>query len=443
MNNPLAARFASNTPIMMGADQSDWLTQAMPQIASGMARLEARLEKDPVELASDGFWPSEGSWLREFRPYEVIRGTLMIPIKGMLLNNFGYTIYDWATGYEYITRAFERGLADPDVERVAMIIDSPGGEVAGCFDAVDKIFALKGTKPKPIQAFVSDAAYSAAFAWASVADKISMTRTAGVGSVGVVTAHTDVSAAMEKAGVKIQFIHAGEHKVEGNPYEALSATAKARIQKRINSMYNIFVTTTARNLGIEETAVRETEALTFGADEALRVGFAHEIKPLDEALASFSGALGNPVGEYVMSVDTKPKGPNVQNTDEATFSQADLDKARAEGVAEGVAAEQARISGIMGSEEAKSRPTMSNHLALKTQQSVEDAVALLAVSPEEKTEASNEQAPAGSPGALFNAAMGEGNPNLGAGDQDDDQDPNSAEATLAEFRAVTGYGSKK
>lgn len=370
-----------------------------------------------------------------FRPYKVVDGTLMIPVKGMLLHDFPYALGGWATGYAYILKAFERGMEDGSVDRIAMILDTPGGEVAGCFDSVDKVFAMRGQKP--IRSFVNEAAYSAGFAWASVADRITMTRTSGVGSVGVVTAHMNVSAAMEKAGYDITFIHAGKHKVDGNPYEALPDDVKARIQKRIDSMYNIFVSTTARNLGIDESVVRGTEALTYGAEEAVAIGFAHEVLPFDEALAAFTGEPETQAGD-----DDMPK-PNDQ---EQAFSQADLDNARAEGHAaglkEGATAEQARIKGIMGCDAAKTRPTMAAHLALSTAQSVEEATGILAVSPEEKPAASAEAAQPSTPGADFQAAMGKDNPNLGGGD-DAAHEENSTEATLKEFRAVTGYGSNK
>lgn len=432
MSNVLAARFASNTPVLVSAEKADWLAQGLPMISAGMAQLETRAQNEAVEyLAHDDFWPSADSWLSYYRPYNVVKGTLLIPVKGMLLNDFPYQLGTWATGYAYLVKAFERGMADEEVERIALIIDSPGGEVAGCFDSADKAYAMRGTKP--IQSFVNEAAYSAAFAWATVGEKITTTRTGGVGSVGVVTAHMNVSKAMEKAGYEITFIHAGKHKVDGNAFEALPAAVKARIQKRIDSMYNIFTSTVARNLGISESVVRDTEALTYGAEEAVEIGFAHEVKPFDEALAAYSGEPDNSEEEEEM-----PK-PNDQ--EQATFSQADLDNARAEGRAEGkteglkegAAAERSRVQAILGCDEAKTRPAMASHLALNGQLSVEDAKGILAVSQAEKTEASK---PAG---ADFEAAMGKDNPELGAGA---DADAN-ADDDHKQFLAATGFQGHK
>lgn len=433
MSNLLAARFASHTPIMVCGSKADWLNQAMPTISAQMTQLDQKTSAQAIEyLAYDDFWPAPDNWLSYYRPYKVVDGTLMIPVKGMLLHDFPYALGSWATGYAYIVKAFERGMSDGSVSRIAMIMDTPGGEVAGCFDSVDKVFAMRGQKP--IRAFVSEAAYSAGFAWAAVADKISMSRTAGVGSVGVVTAHMNVSGAMEKAGYEITFIHAGEHKVDGNPYEALKPEVKARIQKRIDSMYTIFVSTTARNLGIEESVIRGTEALTYGAEEAMEIGFAHEVLPFDEAMAAFAGEPDTNAGE-----DDMPTPADQEHA----FSQADLDNARAEGHAtglkEGASAEQSRIKGIMGCEAAKTRPAMASHLALSTAQSVEEATGILAVSPEEKPAATTT---ATKPGADFSAAMENGNPNLGGGDEASHEE-NSYEATMKEFHAATGYGSKK
>lgn len=435
MSNVLAARFASHTPLLISSDKADWMSQALPQVTASVERLEVRANAEPIVYAGiDTYWPAPDNWLSAYRPYNVVNGTLMIPIKGMLLHDFTYQLGSWATGYIYILKAFERGMQDPDVERIAMLMDSPGGEVAGCFDSVDKIFAMRGTKP--IQAFVNEMAYSAAYAWATVADKITMTRTGGVGSVGVVTAHMDVSKAMEKAGYKITFIHAGKHKVDGNSYEALPPAVEARIKKRIDSMYNIFVATTARNLGIEEAAVRDTEALTYDAEDALTVGFAHEVMPFDEAMAAFSGELDETAGEDNVELTAEQKAAHAADIASAKESARAEGHAAglAEGTTAGAAAEQTRIKGIVAHASAEGKPKMAMHLALNTKQSVEEAVALLDVSQPEAAATKPAQ------GADFNAAMGQDNPNLGSGDDGGDKPNETAEATtLNEYRAVNGF----
>src|SRR5690625_6800315 len=98
-------------------------------------------------------------------------------------------------------------MADPDVARIAMVINSGGGEVAGNFDLVDTIRGYRGQKP--IEAFVDAHAYSAALSLASAADRIHVPRTGRVGSVGVVTAHIDVSEALQKQGATLEVSDGG------------------------------------------------------------------------------------------------------------------------------------------------------------------------------------------------------------------------------------------
>lgn len=425
MSNLVASRFA-NSPVMVGLDRGQWLSECLMNVTGQVEQIEAR-QAESAAVMYDDFWPSSDSWMARYRPYEVVNNTLLIPIKGVLLHDFGYQLCDWATGYIYIQKAFERGMADPAVQRIAMVINSGGGEVAGCFDAVDRVYAMRGQKP--VVALVNEHAYSAAFAWASVADQIIMPRTGGVGSVGVVTSHWNMEKALADNGYEITLIFAGDHKVDGNPYERLPEAVKNRMQARIDGLYDIFVSTTARNLSLDEQAVRDTQALTYSADQAVAVGFAHEVRAFDEALAAFSGGLDSTAGDEQMSQET-------QNQPAEQATQAALDAARAEGRTEGAQTERERIQGILASDEAKTRPALANHLALNTSMSAADAKGILAASQEE---AKPEQA-ATTPGADFAAAMSKDNPELAP--ESATHEPGSSEETLAMFRQVTGFGGK-
>ena len=101
-----------------------------------------------VSMSEDEeFWPRSDDWRAAYRPYNVKNGVLQIPVMGVLLNRFPWQLGRWATGYTYIEKALQRGLADGNVRGIAFIHDSPGGEVAGCFELGDKIFQARGKKP--------------------------------------------------------------------------------------------------------------------------------------------------------------------------------------------------------------------------------------------------------------------------------------------------------
>lgn len=88
---------------------------------------------------------------------------------------------------------------DPAVDGILLVIDSPGGTVAGTEELSTIII---GTK-KPIVAFVEDLAASAGYWIGSSADEvIANNTTAQVGSIGVLMSFDDIIPALEKMGVK-------------------------------------------------------------------------------------------------------------------------------------------------------------------------------------------------------------------------------------------------
>lgn len=423
--NILAARFA-DTPAMVAPHMANWASECL----RGMEQMKgySELMADCTVGQGDSYWFDDDDWRAAFRPYQVMGNTLLIPVKGMMLHDFPWQIGSMATGYTYIAKALERGLTDPNVERIALVINSGGGEVAGNFDLVDRIHAA--SKQKPMVALVNEHAYSAAYSIASAAGRVVVPRTGGVGSIGVVTSHIDASQALDKMGYKITFIHAGKHKVEGNSYEPLAAEVKNRMQARIDGLYNVFTSTVARNLAISEEVVRGTEALTYSAEEAIEIGLAHEVSSFDEALAAFAGGTNATVIEEVtMDHDT-------EKTQAA--HAAELAAARAEGTKTGAQAERTRIQGILALDEAATRRTQAFNIAMKTELSVEDAKELLASFPEEKVEAA---APATktTQAAAFEQAMAETpNPEVGASGGQAPAQMSTVDQIMADYRAFTG-----
>ena len=67
-------------------------------------------------------------------------------------------------------------------------------------------------------------------ACAGSAPHITLPRTGAVGSIGVVTLHTEMSGMLEQKGVAVTLVHAGMHKIDANPYEPLPDTVQAQMQ---------------------------------------------------------------------------------------------------------------------------------------------------------------------------------------------------------------------
>lgn len=203
----------------------------------------------------------------------VENGVATIPICGILTKrpeDF------FSTSYEGIRNDIAEALADPLIKEIWLDIDSPGGEVSGLFDLVDFIYASRDVKP--IYAFANDMACSAAYAIASAASKIFVNRTSEVGSVGVIATHVDVSEAEKQAGIRYTNVYAGAKKNDLSPHNALSEQAVGDLQSEVDRLYGIFIKTVARNRGMSEEKLRETEAAIFHGEEAIASGLADEIE---------------------------------------------------------------------------------------------------------------------------------------------------------------------
>jgi signal peptide peptidase SppA len=171
------------------------------------------------------------------------------------------------------------------VKTIVARINSGGGTASQNLDLSDFIFSQRGKGIKLI-AMVDDMAYSAAYAIASAFDEIWITRTGGVGSVGVVSMHVNQEKFNENLGVEIEYIYAGDKKIFGNPNESLSDSAKNDLQKEVDRIYSMFTKTVARNLGMSNDTIVNTQAGTFHGEDAVKVGFATHMGTFDDLLIS-------------------------------------------------------------------------------------------------------------------------------------------------------------
>lgn len=316
------------------------------------------------------------------RPYTVVDGILQIPVFGMLLNRFTRQIGNFATGHQYIERAFNAGMEDPNVRGIALVIDSTGGEAAGNFELVDKMFARRGEKP--VRAFVADRAHSGAYSIASVAPNVVITRSGSAGSIGVVTMHMSMEKRLEQMGVEVTFVFAGKHKVDGNRFQALSKDAKERIQTRINRIYDVFAETVARNRNMSEDAVRNTKARVYDSEEAVEVGLADRIGALEDEMVAFSADLDRDEdGEETMTQTTqKPAAAATEDTISKTDHEAALVAAKAEAVG----AERKRVGDVTAHAAYSGREKLAQTLLSTTELSAEQIVAALEAAPKVEAE---------------------------------------------------------
>jgi len=269
---PNVASRVFGTPLMIARSKLDVILGVLaPRFAGG-----------PIEPIGPAVAPTPLTSI-------IAEGIAVVSVVGTLVSRSGYL--DATSGllsYGNIGDAIASAMDDPSVRSVVLDVDSPGGEVGGLFDLVDHIGANKAASGKPLWAVANEGALSAAYAIASAADRLYVTRTGELGSIGVVAVHVDESGADAKAGLSWSFVFAGDQKVDGNAHEPLSQRARATIQADVDRLYADFCSLVAANRGLTAETVRGTHAAVYRGELAVRAGLADRVGTLDAAIADMA-----------------------------------------------------------------------------------------------------------------------------------------------------------
>lgn len=354
------------------------------------------------------------SMLLEGKPYRVVDGMAIIPVHGYLSHRDSFHIPNYFTGYRYIDALLTEAMSDTSVKGVVLDVNSPGGTVAGAFETTAVIRDVASVKP--VAAIVDSSSYSAGYLLSSAASKIYVPEAGGVGSIGVVTMHVDVSKALDDYGFKVTMLYAGDYKVDGNPYEPLSEGARQRIQSRLEQSYDMFVSTVAMNRGLAANVVKDTNAGLFQGASAVSVGLADAVMSPSEAYAAFIGQISNKSEVKIMAAE-QVQVATAQATEQPSYTEV-------------MASERTRINTILKCDEAEGRSDLANYIAFETSMSVEEAKKMLAVSP---------VAVAAADSNPFLDAMNNGeNPGIGAEGGDLDTGMTTSQQIVADWKKETG-----
>jgi signal peptide peptidase SppA len=274
-------------------------------------------------------------------------GVAIIPVAGTLVRRAtGLEAQSGLTSYGGLSEQIAEATADSSIRAILLDVDSSGGEAGGVFDLADQIFAAR--QVKPVWAVANESAFSAAYALAASAEKIYVTRTGGVGSIGVIAVHLDQSQADEQDGFKYTAIFAGEHKNDYSPHEPLTDPARASLQKEVDRVYGLFAQSVARGRGLSLEAVQKTEAaLLFGKD-ALTAGLSDRVGTFETALADLTVSLSPNSPSFSLTTSRKAKTMTTQENQPQIEAEKELpdleamkadltEKARAEAKAEAMA----------------------------------------------------------------------------------------------------------
>ncbi len=211
--------------------------------------------------------------------------------------------------YEDIRNEMDQALIDDSIKYIIMRFDTCGGEASQNIDLSDYIYSQRGKKP--IIGMIDDKAYSAGYALASACDQIWVTRTSGVGSIGVVAYHEDKTEQNIKRGVKAEYIYYGDRKVDFNPNSPLSDEARNIMREEVYRLGDMFTQSVARNRNTTQDVIIAMEAACYHGPKAIEAGLADKLGTFNDLLAHLQN------GEYTTSttpvVKKEPKKEPEEN----------------------------------------------------------------------------------------------------------------------------------
>lgn len=283
------AQHLFNVPLALTPGHAEIIVAALAE-RLGIASL-TRLNGEVLALHSGAM--NDGPMSTSFRNdpgYDLAGNIAVIPVHGTLVQKTGaLRPVCGMSGYDSIRQSFLTALTDQAVEAIVLDVDSPGGEIAGLLDLADTIYDARGEKP--IWAILSESAYSAAYALASAADHITVPRTGGTGSIGVICVHMDWSAALTNAGLKATIIAFGDRKADGHPEIPLSKEARASFQQQIDTMGGLLVESIARYRNVSARTIRDMQAATYLGADGVEQGLADQVLAPDAAFRRLVASL--------------------------------------------------------------------------------------------------------------------------------------------------------
>lgn len=197
----------------------------------------------------------------------------------------GYGSLGYADQTE-IRAAVRMAAGDPHIAGIMLLIDSPGGSVAGTQDLVEEINAAD--KVKPVYAYIEDTGCSAAYWVAAAARQIFANPMAWVGSIGVITALIDASKMYEQWGIKVFPIVTGKFKAVGDASQPVTDEHLKYIQDRVDQMFDVFAGSVSKLRKMSVEKVKGLEAAVFMGEAAIEKKLVDQVDTFERAMTALA-----------------------------------------------------------------------------------------------------------------------------------------------------------
>lgn len=207
----------------------------------------------------------------------------VIPVHGPLFRKGNLlTAVSGATSYESLRKDLQSAVDNPRVSAILFDFDSPGGEAKGVSEMAQAI--REASRRKRVEAYVGGMAASAAYWLATATQKVTISDTATLGSIGTIAAY-------QKSDDGTIEIRSSQSPYKNLPPE--TEEGRARIQARLDAMTEVFIDAVASYRGVDSATVLNK----FGRGDvlvgrrAVGVGMADGIGTFESTLATMTNAI--------------------------------------------------------------------------------------------------------------------------------------------------------
>jgi protease IV len=226
---------------------------------------------------------------------------------------------------EKVTTALQAAFKDKNTQGVVLRINSPGGSPVQAQTIYDEMRRLRQKYPDiPLYAVVEDICASGGYFIAVGADRIYVSKSSLVGSIGVLMNGFGFTGLMDKLGIDRRLITAGENKAFLDPFSPLEERHKQFAKQLAEDIHQQFIGVVREGRG---KRLKETPEIFSGliwtGQKSIELGLADGIGSLDyvarevvkaediveftqkENLAEkfakrFGASVGSAVAEYVI-----------------------------------------------------------------------------------------------------------------------------------------------
>ena len=211
-----------------------------------------------------------------------VGGIRVIPVNGVMMR--ATSKHDKGTSTIDLRREVAKANRDPEVNGIALMINSPGGHVAG----MEELAADLSASQIPIRSFIQDIGASAAYWAAASTESITVSPMGSAGSLGVFAVLKDMSKKLEAEGVELTIVGSSDAKgagLDGKVTDELIAT----VQKRVDFVNTFFAKAVRDGRGFDgDTMSAVHNGEMFNAPEALANGLVDHIDTAENFLSTFS-----------------------------------------------------------------------------------------------------------------------------------------------------------